>query len=1023
MFLHKKTQMRALLFLCFSLIGLVSYSQLYQIPVYSVTSSQPSEPGFEVFKTIDNLNSTIYHSKYQQVGIPDEFNFYFASQVESIKKIVYTPRQSGQNGIWTKVSVYYSSQAQPENFVLIQSNLIWQANNQDKEINLSSAIQNPYAVKFVVHEGVSNYSSCAEMRFYSESEVEENDGVDCVIPTAELDVNGANDIKIIPLVNGSTASSHQPGEDISKSFDTNLNTLYHSSYSNTNFPVVLNYRFNGTSPLDFLKYIPRSDGGVNGNFGNVSIRYNTSTNSTFQDLMTFDFQQAGIPTTVKFPYQITPLNIQITVQDGGGNFVSCAEMEFYTEGDSSSTPTIPALFADELCSALVLGTTQAQISALTSPFFKSLAQCLFDETYDSLYRNQVYEVYPTVASISNSLKIGNYDLFENATGILFEGNQKIALFVKNIPSSNSIQLAIKDFESSFDGPVSYFELKNGLNVFEIGHTGLGYISYFSNDSSLNDIQINIVSGKINGYFDSETSVDSDWTTLLSKTTYPFVDLRGEFVHLVYERDALRAGSPLEGSRLVAKYDTIVRHERMLMGLFKYNKSPKNRQLTYSDRGGGWWAGGLGVHLDLNWGADSVVNPDKLDMWGIPHEYGHINQIRPDLLWIGTTEVTNNIYSVWVNYHMNNENNPYSRLEAEKTSPLSGLPPIAGGRFNGALHHTVVNGEALQANPEYDVFEVLVPFWQLELYYSLAGASRNAPILSFDYPEDYNGIDYAHWYGTVAENVRNSNNPHLTNGEYLLNFVKNTCDAVQEDLTDFFLKTGFLKPIDIQIDDYGWGNLKITQDQIDATISSIQSKNYPSPVSPAIHYISAHSVDAFKDQLPLSGQSGVGVSLNANFLTVQHSEWKNAVAFETFNAQNELIFASIRGTCDESNQTTKVYYPTNATSVYAVGFDGQRILVYPEFLSTQDLEENSELKMFPNPIDGNQFLHLELKNAKGNFKADILNLDGRLIYSYSGNIPSIEQKINVNLKNLKTGVYVVVLKDKNGNSHTKKLIKK
>jgi hypothetical protein len=50
-----------------------------------------------------------------------------------------------------------------------------------------------------------------------------------------------------------------------------------------------------------------------------------------------------------------------------------------------------------------------------------------------------------------------------------------------------------------------------------------------------------------------------------------------------------------------------------------------------------------------------------------------------------------------------------------------------------------------------------------------------------------GVDYAHWYGYVAEKARTLTRPDMSNGELLLNFVKYTCEAVQEDLTDFFIK--------------------------------------------------------------------------------------------------------------------------------------------------------------------------------------------------------------------------------------------
>ncbi|MNJ85552.1 F5/8 type C domain protein [compost metagenome] len=1002
-----------------------AFSQLYQVPVYAVTSLQPAQPGAEASQAIDNDDATIYHSKWGQNGIPDELKFYFSSQVSSVKRIIYTPRQSGTNGIWTSVNVYYSTQSNPNTFTLVSGNLSWALDNQAKQIDFATAIPNPYIIKFEVNAGGGNLSSCAEMRFYSENQPTINDGVDCTIPTSGLTLNGANDVEVAIQSTGTTASSFQSGENIDQSFDNDQNTLYHSSYNNTVFPVLLNYRFNGTTPINFLKYIPRSDGGSNGNFGNVTISYNTTGNSTFQTITTFDFGQNGTPTTVQFPTQITPLNIRISVADGYGDFASCAEMEFYTSGPSGSSTPYMNVFTSNLYSQLLPNITQAHIDTISSAFHKNLAQCIFDGTYTNQYRVQAYEVYRPVGAVSNELKIGTYDNFENATGIVFASNEKIALFATNIPSSAPVQLVVKDFQTGFgSSAVSYFELHNGLNVFQLTNGGMAYISYFNNNEQLNDINVNIVSGKVNGYFDRETSSGTDWADLLTSTSYPYIDVRGKYAHLVYDKEALRSGSPFNPLPLICKYDTIVQHERMMMGLFKYNRSPKNRQLTYCEHGGGYYAGGLGVHLDIDWGVSALTDPNQISIWGIAHEYGHINQIRPALNWIGTTEVTNNIYSIWVDYHMDNENDPYTRLEDEDVTPATGIPSITGGRVNGAIYNTYINQRALQDSNDYDVFKVLVPFWQLNIYYSLAGASRNAPILSLDNPAGSPGIDYAHWFGKVAEVARTTSSSGLTNGELLLNFVKNSCDAVEENLIPFFQRTGFLKPIDIPIDDYGVEQLTVTQAQIDDVITYVQGKNYQEPVSPVIHYASAHSVSMFKNQAPLSGITGVGATLNGNYLTVQHSDWHNAVAYETYDTNNELIYVSMSGSGDPSNLQTKVYYPANALAVFAVGYDGHKILVYPaSILSVNESAVHSELVIYPNPVGENASIQLTIGDNSGNYTADIVGLDGRSVLKSNGKIETIEETINRNLVHFQSGTYILFLERTNGSRYQAKFVKK
>lgn len=845
---------------------------------------------------------------------------------------------------------------------------------------------------------------------------------ECSIPTDELQANGSNDVKAVIQIDGSFASSFQSGENIEKSFDGDVQTLYHSNWNNTPFPVTLNYRLNGSTEVDYLKYIPRSDGGPNGNFGNVTIKYNTLSNNEFVTLMEYDFGESGIPQSVEFPHSITPRNVQLIVHNGFNNFVSCAEMEFYKEGTTSNPAPPTHIFANEICSELQPGVTQSQINAISSPFYRELAQCLFNESYDLRYRVSTHEVYTPLNIIHSELKVSGYDPFENPTGIALTSGDKIALFAKNIPTGAGVFLKIKNFEEGYYGTETYHPMKNGLNVFEIENTGLGYISYYNEDLSLPDVQINFVSGEVNGVFNYQTSTNADWVDLLSITPYPKLDIIGKYAHLVYDRDALLMGNPTDGLALINQYDLINQYERLLMGWYKYGISPKNHILSFSEYGGGYYAGGLGIHLDWTWGIPAMANPNQLDLWGIPHEFGHVNQIRPNLKWIGTTEVTNNIYSIWVYYMMNPEGRKYTRLEGDNGSPGPNMPAVTGGTINGAINNTYVNGKPLQDTDGYDVFKVLVPFWQLELYYQLAGASRNAPELTFEYPGDYTGIDYARWYGTVAEISRNTNPEGMTNGDFVMEFVKNTCDAVQEDLTEFFINTGFLKPIDVIIDDYGNGQLKITQQMIDQTIAYIQSKNYQQPVSPVMHYLSAFSMESFRDQVQLQGVPGEGVSLSGYNMTVQNDAWPGAVAFEVYDANNDLHNVAIVGSGDVSLQTTKVFFPSSGLAVYAVGYDGQKIRVYPAQLNVSDVSKG-ELKVYPNPVSSGERLHLQSDLDGKEFTGHLTGTEGRLLLELKGNLSEIEEQINFRLRSLKEGIYILNLRNEKGQTYSVKLIRK
>ena len=117
-----------------ALLGLNTLAQEYKMPVQSVTSKQPSQPGNEPVFSADGILTTMYHSKWNQSGIPDQLDFSFSNQVKSIKSLVYYPRQSGPNGIWTNVEVLYSTKDDPTNFKTATATpLAWAADATSKK--------------------------------------------------------------------------------------------------------------------------------------------------------------------------------------------------------------------------------------------------------------------------------------------------------------------------------------------------------------------------------------------------------------------------------------------------------------------------------------------------------------------------------------------------------------------------------------------------------------------------------------------------------------------------------------------------------------------------------------------------------------------------------------------------------------------------------------------------------------------------------------------------------------------------
>lgn len=975
----------------------VQLSAQYHMPVYNVTSYQTAQNGSEVGNSIDGDVETIYHSKWNTNAIPDTLTFYFNDQVPEIDRIRYIPRKEGYNGVWEKVEVLAASKSNPTAFVRLNSNPIeWTVSNAPKDWVFQVPVLEPFAIKLVVLQAVGDLSSCAEMEFYGPTPPRTDGSVDCEIILTDIKVK--KDIKLTISQEGSYASSFQSSENIEKSFDGNLNTLYHSNWNRayTDLPVELNYHFKELQHIDYFIYYPRNEG-YNGLFGEASIYFLDESEGDYVHLMDFDFGLNGLETRVDFPRQLQTYDVKIIVKSGEQGFVSCAEMEFYKKADDGGQDVYPYsnIFNSPLYDGIFDYVSTKDIVAMEPGFYHSLATCILLENYNIEIRSRKFKAYESIAQLSQKLKTSRYDAFENPTGLLFEKNDTVVIFASEI-GSDPIYLRVVDFANE-ENPDDYaYQLINGINIIVMRGVGLGYISYYSNNPTISpEVSLNIVNGKINGYYDSEQHTKADWISLMSRNTYKKVDLIGKYVHLNYDRLPLKVNSPYDGAPLIQLYDSIVQWQRIQMGLYKYNYGVNNRMFGVSGTGGGWYAGGQGIHLDLTWGPSSITKASELDMWGIPHEFGHVNQIRPGLRWIGTTEVTNNVYAVWANYNLNREKNKYTRLESESFS-MEGSPRRVMNRYNTIINELFHQDSHLQETKDDYPFRLLIPFWQLQLYYQLAGACRDALPLTFEEQPPIDDIDYAHWYATVAEKVRTTDVNGLDNGELLLNFVKYTCDAVKEDLTDFFIRMGFLRPVDVVIDDYGNGRLKITQPQIDQVVQQIKASYSSQPVSPVIHYISALTVNTYRDKEALTGKNGEGYTLhldNSNpYIEIDHKAWKHSVAFESYDGSGGLLRATLTGTGDLTNQRTFVPFLLGTDQIYAVGYDGVKILVWPKVVSVSDEYRHYDLKVIPNLIGGNETIRLENNTITGPCSLIIYNAAGHIIYQETNTLETLNNNI-------------------------------
>lgn len=724
------------------------------------------------------------------------------------------------------------------------------------------------------------------------------------IPTLKSDVR-------IQVKSGK-ASSYQRGDGIEKSFDGDGAVIYHSSWGDTKFPVTLEYQLAKNNQVDYLIYHPRTDG-ENGRFGAFELWVSTRRNPEFYKVGDYDFNKSAMPSVISFKETIRqPLAFRFIVKSGGSGFVSCAEMEFFCKNEDRGYPE--SVFTDATCSGLKPGVTVNEVAKIRNPFYKSLAEQLLVDTVCADYRVQYYEAYPPIEETARKLKTSTYNSFENPTGIYFTEGEEVAVLVGDT-QGQPVSLRVHSFEE--DGADQTYLLFPGTNRLKMKGRGLGYFNFYTSDyARVAPVKTHIIGGQVNGYFDKAQHDNKDWEKILANAVCNIMDIKGDYVNMAYRVSSLRKHCPKKMRELVDIYDRVVDIQHELMGLKKYNIRPKNHMFAREVQGGlfadGWGAG-------FAWDCmGELANPDNISggLWCLAHELGHVNQIRPGLKWVSTTEVTNNIFSVWTRYLLDPK---YRNLEHERVNDGDNNQ-VLGGRFNAYLNYGIVRGEQWLCQrgqdrmSDYenggDHFVKLCPLWQLQLYYTAAGKG--------------NHWHKADWFADVAQIVRNTDETQINNGQLQLNFMRNVSDVVKEDLSDFFVKAGMLKPIDKDMDDYGRAQLTITKQQCDELVKYMS--RYPKPTSPVIYYLTANSVLAYQNRLPVDGGYNQGIIFKDKTCVADHRIWKNVAVFETY-AGNELSYVAMVGTDSPDQSTTLIRYPEKSTRIEAVAWDGTRTLVY------------------------------------------------------------------------------------------------
>lgn len=657
------------------------------------------------------------------------------------------------------------------------------------------------------------------------------------------------------------------------------------------------------------------------------------------------------------------------------------------------------LFEDASCSTLkstYSGYTEEQMKA--NSYYKQLSATLQDMVlkamtknwaeangdpnkqtwgtdYAKKFRVQLYEPYNEPGAAATALGINAHTNLNNPTGIYADEGDILYIMVKGeIKDGASLYLTSHVGHSRLGGYSEGIELKQGLNIIPcITNSSNFCINYVVHTFDTSDgkrgmkackrklsdyspLTIHIEGGHINGYYNKvgdtlwgEGDNADDWDYCAARATQTDLVILGKYITLQFPlNDADTEGNKgmnyyLTGKKNVEKiidtWDNIMLWERMLMGLapvadceaantkykspysdknsiFSFNGEDKNYLMDYSDYynlhglsfgvGGNSYMYGSWDHCGYHYNTmNSIIAelPNNAGShWGPGHEIGH--QHQGPLNMRGLTEVTNNLFSNVVLWFYGETTSRYNGTEGALSTVLAAYNSKNGDFFS--------NNIWAQTHMYYKLF----------LYYHVLGHNTNF------YPRLYEMLRTDPM--TIAY--------EQDGAKCLLHFYKKCCEASGNDLTEFFRAHGFFSAMkDRFVGDYSNANYNMTQEQIDAAIAEVKSKNYPANV--AVLFINDATGETIKshkgDNLDLYGETTVCAEVGSYHTFVNGTKAENytyalngeeitmegngGIGFAVFNTKGEILAFSDKKTFNISAKTAELL-STDQASVKVLNAD-------------------------------------------------------------------------------------------------------
>ena len=727
------------------------------------------------------------------------------------------------------------------------------------------------------------------------------------------------DIQVKPYAGKASEEETDPDRSIEHSFDDKFiadgGVPYHSKWGQSaDFPVILEYYFEGNTDIDYFIYHTNSG---NGTFGKFDVYTQTKENTEYVHQGSYDFNMRNSPSIASLKTPVKATKVKFEVHSGKNEYVSCDEMQFFKKNKKNTLEEqLLTVFTDITCSEIKPDFTQEQIEALPE-FFIQTASALKDDSYNKWekeFRIREYCPYSSADEWADKLMTRKYGDLDNPTGIYVnEGDEVVVLVGDTHGQSISIQNIGEETskgyaQTSVNGDI--YPLKEGVNKLTAKQTGMLFVMYNTNiqnpDAQPIKIHIPLGGGKVCGFFSlKEHQTNEKYKELIDKADYKYFCVIGNAIILYFHHKQLKAAVPYDILSSIELWDNMIQWQQELMGIEDVHpKQMNNHIFAISPEGGYMWAseGRIGfVYTVLG----DILRKSYLmasrNSWGPAHEIGHVHQGA--INWASTTESSNNLFSNYTIYKFGQNCSRGTELA---------VPEYAANVKKATLvfRRCVENKAWCDFGTDYQGEDPEMHArmnWQLWNYYHRCG---------------YNPQFFPTLFKLMRENRVSTQDP----GENQMMYARMACRAANENLTDFFERWGFFVPISMKVNQYGTYNYIVTDAMIKETKEFM--KQFPAPKH-AFYYLEDRKkgdpgldttppdvgyFTQFAEDMKITKQ--ITYTISGHQVNVQNGE--QAVAFEIKENDNLKYF----GTSFQFEVPNTI--SPDRVKLYAVQADGVRI---------------------------------------------------------------------------------------------------